>query len=352
VLGVVEEQVVVGLGVAERGVAEVVFVGPGVTRFHAMCATHRPPGRIIGVGHVFVTRALPGGALERLAEGHDVDVWPGDMPPSPDELRARAAGADGLLTLLADRIDADLLDAAPKLRAIANYAVGSDNIDLEAVRARGIAVGVTPGVLTEATADLAFALLLAAARRLPEAADDVREGRWRTWEPAGWLGQDVHGATLAIVGAGRIGEAVARRARGFDMTVLTVGRDDDLHAALKQADFVSLHAPLTPATRGLIDAAALAAMKPTAILVNTSRGPVVDQSALAAALREGTIAAAALDVTDPEPLPADDPLLQAPNLIVVPHIASGTHATRERMADLAVDNLLEALAGRPMPHPA
>jgi glyoxylate reductase len=304
------------------------------------------------MGHVFVTRALPGGALERLAEAHDVDVWPGDMPPSADELRARAAGADGLLTLLADRVDADLLDAAPQLRAIANYAVGSDNIDLDAVRARGIAVGVTPGVLTEATADLAFALLLAAARRLPDAAEDVRAGRWRTWEPAGWLGQDVHGATLAIVGAGRIGEAVARRARGFDMTVLAVGRGDDLHAALKQADFVSLHAPLTPATRGLIDAAALAAMKPTAILVNTSRGPVVDQHALAAALREGTIAAAALDVTDPEPLPADDPLLRAPNLIVVPHIASATHATRERMADLAVDNLLEALAGRPMPHPA
>jgi glyoxylate reductase len=304
------------------------------------------------MGHVFVTRALPGGALERLAEAHDVDVWPGDMPPSADELRARAAGADGLLTLLADRVDADLLDAAPQLRAIANYAVGSDNVDLDAVRARGIAVGVTPGVLTEATADLAFALLLAAARRLPDAAEDVRAGRWRTWEPAGWLGQDVHGATLAIVGAGRIGEAVARRARGFDMTVLAVGRGDDLHAALKQADFVSLHAPLTPATRGLIDAAALAAMKPTAILVNTSRGPVVDQHALAAALREGTIAAAALDVTDPEPLPADDPLLQAPNLIVVPHIASATHATRERMADLAVDNLLEALAGRPMPHPA
>jgi glyoxylate reductase len=304
------------------------------------------------MGHVFVTRALPGGALERLAEAHGVDVWPGDMPPSADELRARAAGADGLLTLLADRVDADLLDAAPQLRAIANYAVGSDNIDLDAVRARGIAVGVTPGVLTEATADLAFALLLAAARRLPDAAEDVRTGRWRTWEPAGWLGQDVHGATLAIVGAGRIGEAVARRARGFDMTVLAVGRDDDLHAALKQADFVSLHAPLTPATRGLIDAAALAAMKPTAILVNTSRGPVVDQHALAAALRAGTIAAAALDVTDPEPLPAGDPLLQAPNLIVVPHIASATHATRERMADLAVDNLLEALAGRPMPHPA
>jgi glyoxylate reductase len=304
------------------------------------------------VGHVFVTRALPGGALERLAEAHDVDVWPGDMPPTPDELRARAADADGLLTLLADRVDPDLLDAAPKLRAIANYAVGSDNIDLDAVRARGIAVGVTPGVLTEATADLAFALLLAAARRLPEAADAVRDGRWRTWEPAGWLGRDVHGATLAIVGAGRIGQAVARRARGFDKTVLTVGRDDDLHAALAQADFVSLHAPLTPATRGLIDAAALSAMKPTAILVNTSRGPVVDQAALAAALRDGTIAAAALDVTDPEPLPADDPLLEAPNLLVVPHIASATHATRERMADLAVDNLLEALAGRPMPHPA
>ena len=211
---------------------------------------------------------------------------------------------------------------------------------------------MTPDALTDATADLAFALLLAAARRLVEGHEAVRGGAWRTWEPEGWLGRDVHGATLAIVGNGRIGQAVARRAEGFDMRVLAVGRDDDLHAALGEADFVSLHVPLTATTRHLIDAAALAAMKPTAILVNTTRGGVVDQVALAEALRAGRLAAAALDVTDPEPLPTDDPLLRAPNLLVVPHIGSATHTARERMADMAVDNLLAGLAGEPMPYPA
>jgi glyoxylate reductase len=304
------------------------------------------------VARVFVTRALPDGALERLARAHDVTVWPGELPPPPSELRAGVAPADGLLCLLTDRIDAALLDAAPKLRAIANYAVGSDNIDLAAARARGIAVGVTPDVLTDATADLAFALILAAARRLPEAERAVREGRWRTWDPRGWLGLELRGATLAIVGPGRIGSAVARRAAGFDMEVLTVGRGDDLHAALARADVVSLHVPLTPATRALVDARALAAMKRTAILVNTARGGLVDQAALAAALHEGQIAAAALDVTDPEPLPPDDPLLAAPNVLVVPHIGSATRTARARMGDLAVDNLLAALDGRPMPHPA
>jgi glyoxylate reductase len=306
------------------------------------------------MAHVFVTRALPGDALDRLADaGHEVDVWPGNLPPHPTELRDRSAGADGLLSLLTDRIDQQLLDAAPSLRAIANYAVGSDNVDLAATRARGIQVGVTPDVLTEATADLAFALLLAAARRVVEGHDAVTTGRWRTWEPQGWLGADVHGATLAIVGgAGRIGQAVARRAQGFAMNVLTVGRHDDLHDALRQADFVSLHTPLTPETRHLIDERALAAMKPTAILVNTGRGGLVDQQALREALTRGTLAGAALDVTDPEPLPADDPLLTAPNLLVVPHIGSATTTARARMTAMAVDNLLAGLDGRPMPHPA
>jgi glyoxylate reductase len=299
-----------------------------------------------------VTRRLPGDALDRLAEVHDVELWPGDMPPRPHELIELVREADGLLCMLTDRVDAALLDAAPRLRAIANYAVGSDNIDLSAAAARGIQVGVTPDVLTDATADLAFALVLAAARRLVEGHEDVRAGRWRTWDPRGWLGHDVHGATLAIVGPGRIGRAVARRAEGFDMRVLTAGRGDDLHAVLGQADVVSLHAPLTEQTRHLIDASALAAMKPTAILVNTARGGLVDQRALKAALDAGALGAAALDVTDPEPLPRDDPLLEAPRLIVVPHIGSATHRTRERMADLAVDNLLAALAGRPMPNPA
>jgi glyoxylate reductase len=299
-----------------------------------------------------ITRALPGTALDRLREAHDVDVWEGDMPPSPTQLRGRAAQAEGLLCLLTDRVDAGLLDAAPRLRAIANYAVGTDNIDLGLTAERGIAVGVTPDVLTDATADLAFALLLAAARRVVEGDAAVRSGAWRTWEPQGLLGRDVHGATLVVVGAGRIGRAVARRAAGFDMRVRTVGRDDDLHTALGEADFVTLHVPLTSATRHLIDAAALAAMKPTAILVNTARGPVVDQVALATALREGRLAAAGLDVTDPEPLPPDDPLLAAPNLVVLPHVGSATHTARARMADMAVDNLLAALAGEAMPHPA
>jgi glyoxylate reductase len=305
------------------------------------------------MAHVFVTRALPGDALDRLTgAGHDVDVWEGNLPPHPTELRDRAARAEGLLTLLTDRVDRQLLDAAPHLRAIANYAVGSDNIDLAEAGARSIAVGVTPDVLTDATADLAFALLLAAARRLTDAHQAVTTGRWRTWEPQGWLGADVHGATLAIVGPGRIGRAVARRGAGFDMKIITVGRDDDLHEALQQADFVSLHAPLTPSTHHLIDAAALAAMKPTAILVNTGRGGLVDQDALRQALQEQRLAGAALDVTDPEPLPADHPLLTAPNLLVVPHIGSATHTARERMTELAVDNLLAGLDGRPMPHPA
>jgi glyoxylate reductase len=303
------------------------------------------------VARVFVTRRLAGDALDRLrAAGHEVDVWPGDLPPDADTLRAHAASADGLLCLLTDRVDAALLDAAPRLRAIANYAVGVDNVDLAETAARSIPVGNTPGVLTDATADLAFALLLAAARRLVPAAASVADGEWTTWDPRGFLGADVHGATLGVVGFGRIGQAVARRASGFDMTVLHT-RETPLDELLAASDFVSLHVPLTPATHHLIDGAALARMRPTAILVNTARGPIVDQAALAAALHAGTIAGAALDVTDPEPPAADDPLLGAPNVLVAPHIGSATHTARERMANMAVDNLLAGLAGEPMPFP-
>jgi glyoxylate reductase len=305
------------------------------------------------MARVFVTRALPFEALDRLRAEHEVDEWPGDMPPSPDDLRARARDAEGLLTLVTDRVDAALIAAAPALRAIANMAVGTDNIDLEAAAARGIPVGNTPDVLTDATADLAFALLLALARRIVPGAAMVRAGEWKTWEPAGDLGADLAGATLGIVGWGRIGQAVARRAEGFGMKVVHSSRSSGLGLPdlLATADFVSLHTPLTPETRGLIDAAALKRMKPTALLINTARGGVVDQDALRAALLDGEIAGAALDVTDPEPLPADHPLLEAPNLLVVPHVGSATVRTRGKMAAMAVDNLLAALAGSPMPYP-
>jgi glyoxylate reductase len=240
-------------------------------------------------------------------------------------------------------IDGPLMDECPRLRAISNYAVGSDNIDTEAAAERGIAVAVTPDVLTDTTAELAFALMLAAARRLPEAERDVRAGRWRTWEPSGWLGRDMHGANLCVVGMGRIGTALARRAEAFSMNVWAVGRGDSLHEALREADFVSLHCPLTDETRGLMGRDEFTAMKPTAILVNTARGPIVQTDELVRALADGRIGGAALDVTDPEPLPADHMLVKLPNALVVPHIGSATYRTRERMADLAVENLLQAL---------
>jgi glyoxylate reductase len=299
----------------------------------------------------FVTRRLPFPALDRLRARHDVAVWPERLPPPYEEFAARAAESEGLLTLLTDKVDAALIDRCPHLRAISNYAVGYDNVDLEAAAARGIPVGNTPDVLTDATADLAFALLLAAARKLPEAVAAVRDGDWLTWEPAQYLGAQVCGATLGIVGYGRIGQAVARRASGFEMTVLHTGSGGEtLETVLDRSDFVSLHLPLTPETYHLIDDDALSRMKPSAILVNTARGPIVDHDALRRALIAGEIAGAALDVTDPEPLPSDDPLLDAPNLTVVPHIGSATRAARERMADLAVDNLLAGLDGQPMPH--
>jgi glyoxylate reductase len=311
----------------------------------------RATGENHAVAKVFVTREVYGDALDRLRDAHEVAVWAQPAPPTDAQLRESLADIDGLLCMLPDRIDAALLAAAPKLRAVANYAVGFDNIDLDAARARGVVVGVTPDVLTEATADLAFALLLAAARRLPEAASAVRNGDWRTWEPECWLGADVHGATLGIIGFGRIGRAVARRAEGFSMTVLAT-RATPLEELLARSDVVSLHCPLTPQTRHLIDRGALAQMRPSAILINTARGAVVDQQALVAALEAGAIAGAALDVTDPEPPRTDDPLLRTPNVLVLPHVGSATRTARSRMTEIAVENLLAALDGRPMPHPA
>jgi glyoxylate reductase len=301
---------------------------------------------------VFVTRRLPGSALDRLADAHKTDVWPERMPPSPEELRRRAAPAEGLLSMLTDPVDGRLIEACPNLRAISNYAVGVDNVDLAAATARGIPVGNTPGVLTDATADLAVALILAAARRVVEGDAVVRRGKWLTWEPDFLLGHDVHGATVGIVGYGRIGQAVARRVEGFGCRVLHTSRSGGtpLEELLERSDFVTLHVPLGDDTRGLIGEEALARMRPTGYLVNTARGPIVDTEALGSALQTGQIAGAALDVTDPEPLPAGHPLLDAPNLTVVPHLGSATHATRELMADMAVDNLLAALAGRCMPN--
>jgi glyoxylate reductase len=305
------------------------------------------------VARCFVTRKLPGAALERLVSAHEVEVWPERLPPTRERLVARVTDVEGLLCMLTDEIDAALLDHAPLLTVISNYAVGYDNIDVAAAAARGIRVGNTPDVLTDATADLTLALLLAIARKLPQEFAAVREGRWRPWEPGHNLGADVHGQTLGLIGFGRIGQAVAKRASGFDMRVLHSDSRSDQTATnelLATSDFVSLHTPLTPRTHHLIDAAALARMKPSAFLINTARGGIVDQVALAEALHNRTIAGAALDVTDPEPLAAADPLLKAPNLIVVPHIGSATKRTRERMADLAVDNLMAGLDGKPLPH--
>jgi glyoxylate reductase len=310
--------------------------------------TRVAPARIEPVAHVLVTRALAGDALERLEAAHDVDVWEHDMPPSASELRERIGASEGLLCLLTERIDAGLLDAAPKLRVVSNYAVGFDNVDVDACAARGIAVGTTGDVLTDATADLAMALLLAAARHLPQAREDVQAGRWRTWEPRGWLGLELRGARLLIVGPGRIGRATAQRAQAFGMQIAFAGREDDLHAALSEADVVSLHAPLRPATRHLIDERALQTMRPGTLLVNTARGGLVDQ----AALLRATHVTAALDVTDPEPPPPGDPILNASHVLVLPHIGSATRAARERMTAVAVDNLLAGLAGEPLPHPA
>jgi glyoxylate reductase len=276
-----------------------------------------------------------------------VEVWPGRLPPAPADLHAACSGADGLLCLLTDRVDRTLLDAAPALRAVSVMAVGVDNVDLDACGERGIQVGHTPGVLTDTTADLAFGLLLAVARRLPAAEASVRAGDWVTWEPAAFLGEEVHGATLGIVGMGRIGSAVARRAAGFGMEVIHTG-ELPLDALLERADFVSLHVPLTDDTRGLIGEAELRAMKPTAVLVNTARGEIVDTGALVRALREGWIAGAGLDVTDPEPLPPGHPLVDL--ALVTPHIGSASRRTRELMASMAVDNLSAGLRGERMPH--
>jgi glyoxylate reductase len=312
---------------------------------------------------VFVARKLPGIALDRLAKHTDMRLWQDDLPPPRATLLAEAREAEGLLTLLTDRVDPELIDQSPRLRAVSNMAVGFDNIDVPACTARRIAVGNTPGVLTDTTADFAFTLLMAAARRIVEADAFVRAGRWQTWDPGLLLGQDIHGATIGIAGMGQIGQAMARRAHGFGMRILytdEIARPEieaatgatrvDKQTLVREADFLTLHVPLMPETRHFIGRAELETMKPEAWLINTSRGPVVDQAALAEALRAGRPLGAALDVTDPEPIAMDDPLLSLPNVIIAPHIASGSLATRSQMAEMAVDNLLAGLAGQRPPN--
>jgi lactate dehydrogenase-like 2-hydroxyacid dehydrogenase len=312
---------------------------------------------------VFVTRLIANKALDMLRVSCDVKIWEEDSPVPYDVLRREITGIDALLSMLTDHIDANLLRAgAPRLKVVSQMAVGFDNIDVGAATASRIPVGNTPGILTETTADLSFALLMAAARRISEAERFVRDGQWQTWGPALFMGQDIYGATLGIIGMGRIGQAVARRARGFEMRVIYYNDSevkaaqeldaefrplDDLYA---ESDFISLHTPLTPATHHLIDERALKRMKPTCVLINTARGSVVDPDALYEALTSGTIGYAALDVTEPEPILVDSPLLTLENCLIVPHIGSSSVQTRTRMAVMAAENLLAGLEGRPLPH--
>jgi len=313
---------------------------------------------------VFVSRIIPDEGLELVLEACDADVWQDELPAPHDVLLDKIKNKVGLLSLLTDRIDAELMDLNPQLRVVSNYAVGFDNIDIPAATARGLPVGNTPGVLTDTTADFAFTLMVAAARRVVEGADYVRAGRWKTWGPKLLTGVDIHGATLGLVGFGRIGQAMARRARGFDMRVLYYDqyRREDLEASmgvtyvdmdtlLRESDFVSIHTDLNASTRHLFNASAFAKMKPSAILINSARGPIVEPQALYDALASGKIRAAALDVTEPEPINMDSPLLSLPNCLIVPHIASATIATRGKMAEMAAKNLIAGVNGERLPTP-
>lgn len=312
---------------------------------------------------VFVTRQIGNAALEKLAAVADVEVWPLETPPPYETIVEKAANATALITMLSDRIDAALIDSAPHLKVISQMAVGIDNIAVAHATQKGIIVGNTPGVLTETTADLAWALLMAVARRVVEGHNEVQQGIWRPWGPYVLCGQDVFGATLGIIGLGRIGQAVARRAAGFSMKILYSNprRNPEAEARLgaeyvpldellARSDYISLNTYLSPQTRHLIGREQLARMKPTAILINTARGAVVDTEALIEALQQGKIAGAGLDVTDPEPINSDSPLLGMPNVVITPHIASaGTH-TRQRMSQMIVENVLSALKGERIPY--
>jgi glyoxylate reductase len=311
---------------------------------------------------VFVTHQLPGERVHELAESCEVNVWMGPGLISAGGLREEMADCEGLICLLTDRIDAELVDSLPKLQFVSSMSVGVDHIDVAALNARGIPLGNTPGVLVDTTADLAFALLLAAARRLGEADRFVHQGNWspeNAWSPDFFTGKDVSGATLGIIGLGEIGQAVARRAAGFGMEVLAWNRTPkdvpgiesvSLDELLLRSDFVSIHVALATETRNLLDAEKIALMKPGSVLVNTARGGIVDELALAAALGSGQVYAAGIDVFEREPVPPDNPLLSHSNVVVAPHIGSATTLTRAKMADLAVENALAALSGQVMPN--
>ena len=310
----------------------------------------------------FVTRVIPEAGTELVMKHLDAEVWEGELPPPRDVFLQRVRGVQGILCLLSDRIDKEVMDAAgDSLRVISVMAVGYDNVDVGEATKRGVLVTNTPGALTETTADLTFALILAIARRVVEAAQFVKEGKWKAWSPTLLLGEDVHGKTIGIIGFGRIGQAVARRARGFDMEVLYYDykgrvfdggkRCDTLDELLSRADFVSLHIPSKPENRKLVDKRFFEKMKPTAFFINVARGDLVDTDALVEALREKRIKGAALDCTDPEPLPKDHPLLGLDNCIVLPHIGSASDKTRNEIAKLAAINLIKALSGEMPPHP-
>lgn len=306
---------------------------------------------------IAVTRRIDDDALALLAAAGEVTTWDSDLPPSRDELLGLLDGADGALMLLTDRVDAELLDRCPSLRVVSNLAVGFDNIDVPACTSRGVAACTTPNVLTQTSAEFAIALLMAVARQIVPAARAAREGEWKTWYPFRFLGRDLADMTLGIVGLGRIGAAVAQMATGLGMRVVHAGGAADerypslqLNELLQTADIVSLHVPARPATHHLIDEQALALMKPDAILINTSRGSVVDADALVAALDAGRLFGVGLDVTDPEPLPPDHPLYRFDRVTIVPHIASATLATRRRMSRLAAENVVAVLSGGQPPH--
>ncbi len=313
---------------------------------------------------VFIARRIFQEAIDMIAAEADVELWPDELPPPYETLLQKVANVDGLLCLLTDKIDAQLMDAAPNLRSISQIAVGFENIDVAEATCRGIPVGYTPGVLTGTTADMAFALLMAAARRLVEGAEAVKAGRWKTWHPLHYLGPDVFGGTLGILGMGRIGLEMAKRAQGFDMPIIyydVYRRPEEVErqynmtyasidAVLRQSDFVSVHVNLTPETYHLISHHELHLMKSNAVLINAARGPVIDPAALYLALKEGQIGFAGLDVTEPEPITMYDPLLTLDNCIIVPHIASASIPTRLQMSTMAAENLLAGLNGQPMPN--